>query len=418
MNNDELQQNGEQKQPDLLTYTRQRSKTKLHCAKIAGRVGAFVIAAGMAFGLVACVPTVTDPSGDVEIVCPECGGDHTKDQHQNNQKSYSDLLRHVVENPSYVATLNELKEYNDYYDSLTPNQQEAFDKENPRAMYKFNNGHPYAFLADKGYDVNAIKNGECLCVSRVMFDESQPTKVYMTVSVSNPKTGGFVIFGKGVTQYMLAYTLTKQEVNEYKALLNSRSPIALFYPDAIAKLKKPEILLESHIDEDTYEWLRETLYRRNSWSYRWWLGSAVSPTIKPLRLVDGIANDVLLKSYDLDNQTFDLIVVGEDSIADYRGKCINSEKLSFYHEDGISLQVPGMYYFHWTEADDFVQKKARPMTVYGTQIKGDKIIDSRSSTWRNDSNFGSILFYDTGNRNLDPDRIYQIVDEYMLETSK
>lgn len=167
------------------------------------------------------------------------GGDYTSN-HSNStteNSKYSQILQNILSSEYYSWLLDKAKENNDLYDSA------QFDP------------HPYAFLEDEGFDVEAIRNDEIACRTQSFVKENEPNNLYIATYVEN-KNGNYY------TQYMLKYHLTDQEMQEYHKLHSSDNNKfyleAVFLNNEISKLKDPVILASTKINITAHDKMCES----------------------------------------------------------------------------------------------------------------------------------------------------------------
>ncbi|MBE6584189.1 MAG: hypothetical protein E7649_04285 [Ruminococcaceae bacterium] len=120
--------------------------------------------------------------------------------------------------------------------------------------------HPYAFLEDEGFDVEAIKSGNDLChtFSYVLTDD--PTSLYMYTRVD---------CGEYYENFLLRYQLTAQEMQDYNLTQtgggNAKVPYyiqSVFMNREIAATREPEIVGTSKMTKHSFEAMTESMQGR------------------------------------------------------------------------------------------------------------------------------------------------------------
>ena len=222
----------EEKEPNLIQKAVVRVANKLHGSKIFKRVGALVIVAALSATLSACdCNNITPPPGpSTSYVCDDCGGNHrTEDHTKQTEVGYSVLLHSVEEDPYYQSIVDQVNKTRDP-------ESNGLKRKNCYLL----NQHPYGFLQDQGYDVEAIKNGQLSCQTFSFVRADQPNKLYMVTRVLTEDNGWY-----NYVNYMISYDLTKQEMADYKGTYAQQYIYANFLNDAISKQKKATIHMQT-----------------------------------------------------------------------------------------------------------------------------------------------------------------------------
>lgn len=142
---------------------------------------------------------------DVENAKPNNGNN------QNENNSIKNLKSYVLNNSEYNQTIQKgIADY-EYTNSA------AFDP------------HPYAYLAAKGHDVEAIKNGTIECETITYVLDEKPNILYMAVKVYENKIA---------THYHFGLKLTDTQMETYREINDKPYAEAAFTNDAITTLNK------------------------------------------------------------------------------------------------------------------------------------------------------------------------------------
>lgn len=198
--------------------------------------------------------------------------DNGNNNGDNTQPSkYSKILESILTNENYNSLIKAAKEDFNFYRSAN------FDP------------HPYAFLKKKGHNIDAVKSGdlECRTVSYVLDEE--PNNLYIMTYVENASSDPYY------TEYTLKYTLSEQEMKDYKFLHKDGSDYyvqAVFMNDVISKTKKETIVSETKMNVKAHKEMRDN--------------------IKNLIPVDNLFKstslNILLDSFNESNQSFKVVI--------------------------------------------------------------------------------------------------------------
>ena len=185
----------------------------------------------------ACNDPANDDGGDGGT---ENGGTETSGENNGKFKKYSKLIQNVLANAEYNKIISDHR-----YGIITDEKLSSYM-------------HPFGFLEDEGYDINAIKSGNVKCYSRPFFYNDQPNTLYFVIGVENSDC---------FTNYMIKYDLTEKERKEYLELCNLSINYdgghctyqTFFINDQISKDKKATIVSESYINKSLYNSLHESI---------------------------------------------------------------------------------------------------------------------------------------------------------------
>ena len=239
------------------------------------RVLPVALSASLLFGATACVNAGnTDNSTDSNIVDTNTGNSTTDSSLSNGSTNtnppveddksdisqYSELLQEILTDSYYKNLMNR--------GNATPAILDTglFDP------------HPYAFLEDQGHDVLKIKNNELECNTVSYIPKDEPNNLYIATYVENP--------GNYFTEYMLKYTLTDQEVEDYHMLHNNEKGSyyiqAVFMNDVISKNKTATIISKLSVTKEMHKQIGEKIINDSD--------------VK--KLMDCDSSDVLFHSYE------------------------------------------------------------------------------------------------------------------------
>ena len=161
-------------------------------------------------------------------------GNNSANNNQNNDFSqYSQLLQNILNNEEYDSLIHQVFH---------------------GGGEVFKNGalkpHPYAFLEDQGFDVNKIKSGKMDAYTLSYVLDEDPNSLYMHTRV--------LVNNSYWQNYLLKYTLTDREMEDYNMLHLVKNSVTNFYVQSvfmnneISKMKTPEILGTSKIDANSF----------------------------------------------------------------------------------------------------------------------------------------------------------------------
>ena len=212
---------------------------RFHNTKIAQKLTSLAITSSLVLSLAACDSTnmpddtnTKDPNNSISDVQNGNNVNNNTNNNQNNSNSdvdvsgYSEILQHLLTDPYYTNLVR------------TANREIYF--KNAFASI------PYSFLEDEGHDIQAIKNDELDCIYSSYVLDNEPNNLYMMFGV---ETKGSVPY---YTQYILRYTLSDEEMEDYQMLHNGRYIQAALLNQAISDLKTPTIISESKITVEAY----------------------------------------------------------------------------------------------------------------------------------------------------------------------
>lgn len=217
-------------QGKLLVRAIKRMTTKLHSTKVWKKLTSLGLACLIGLSLTACDKNAVDfNDSQTDVSTPDISIDAGAEGEENVDLSkYSFLIQDIFED-EYCKKIN---------------QQIAENLNNGVTADRY--GHPYSFWQNRGYDVEAIKNGEIECHTDAYILDSQPNNLYVATYASDPTCQYY-------EQYLLKYTLTEQEVNEYHWLHYIRATQSLYLNDIISRHKTPEVVKAGKIGIESYK---------------------------------------------------------------------------------------------------------------------------------------------------------------------
>lgn len=204
------------------------------------------------------IDLLPDGFGDTAGSQDSDGSNNSGASDENKYSQYSQLLQNVLNN----------EEYKD----LTDRSINEDDYDAPIHTKSYLAQHPYAFLEDQGFDVDAIKNSDfkdSRTLSYVLEDE--PNNLYILTRILQNKDD--------VSYYhcfLIKYTLSDQEMADYHCVyedtLMERNPVLIesgvaarcFMNNEISKMKTPTIVAESKVTVEAYESLTKSILGKSN----------------------------------------------------------------------------------------------------------------------------------------------------------
>ena len=239
--------NTQSKQPTESTQQQRKEKrkvwmhlsgenAKLHPAKITQKLTALALAITIILTLSSCNELLPPTGGSESNPDSSQADPNNPSQDENGFSQYSELLQYVLQD--------------EYYDSLI---REMHRGATASAKYA---PHPFGFLEDEGFDIEAIKQEEIPCYTTSYVLENEPNNLYMFTTVTNK--------GENTnTNYLLKYVLSEEEMADYNMIHGAKVGHyyiqSVFMNDAISQTKTPEVVGELKIRTDVYEELKKTI---------------------------------------------------------------------------------------------------------------------------------------------------------------
>ena len=181
------------------------------------KILALILAMLMIVGVLASCGESSNDNGDDAQNGANGNGEGVEDAKPNNGDDQNEndpaksLMSYVLSNSEYKNLIQKGVANYEYTNSA------AYDP------------HPYAYLAAKGHDVEAIKNGTIECDTLTYVLEEKPDVLYMGVKV----------YENGVaTHYHFGVKLTKSQMEDYEKINSEPYVQAPFTNDAITTLNK------------------------------------------------------------------------------------------------------------------------------------------------------------------------------------
>ena len=182
----------------------------------------------------------TENQGSQSGSTNENGESTNPDENKEDSISkYSQILQNILTNEHYNDIIHDARNGNE-------------------SLYETGDfkPHPNAFLAQEGFDVDAIKKGEVDCYTMSYVLDEEPNELYMYTRVDN---------GDYYSNYLLKYHLTDKEMDDYDFVHDDPESATYYYIQAcfinneISKLKTPTIVGTSKMLKDSFESLTESM---------------------------------------------------------------------------------------------------------------------------------------------------------------
>lgn len=255
MNNERNEQ-----KPNLIS----RLFARLHSAKIYQASLGLIMATTLA--LTGCDEFQTTPSaGDTT----ESTSDVEQVETEEPKIGSSKLFQNVMSNLEYKILVDRADDNNELYKSA------YFDP------------HPYAFLEDEGFDVDAIKDGELFCRTQSFVLKDEPNNLYIAT---------YVDCGDYYEHFMLKYKLTNEEMYDYDYVhghdYGKFYVESVFFNNEISKMKEPEIVANTKMTKEAHQDMKKSFINK----------------LKPYEFGSDYF-EIILKDYDTEKDSFNLYVM-------------------------------------------------------------------------------------------------------------
>lgn len=223
-----------------------RLKARFHNPKIAKKLATLMLSFSMMLATVSCsnLPQVEGPETDLPNDSQQETNNNNNNKGNNStekENDYSQMLLNVLNDNHYNTLINQAKTNPEIY---------------KRGEFK---PHPYAFLEDEGFDVNAIMNGSLDCFTMSYVKPEEPNNLYMFTRVTTENV---------VNNYLLKYNLTDKEMHDYEITHNTKDRgrnfclQSVFLNNEISQLKTPTIVGESTMSKEAFDGMTSTMQHR------------------------------------------------------------------------------------------------------------------------------------------------------------
>lgn len=203
------------------------------------------------------------------------------------QRVYTEALQYVLNNPEYNALIAQSKS-----EASTNKAQNSETWLGGKVSH-----NPYGFFEKQGFDVNNIKNQTLHSSTRVFTrysEHNEPNNLYVCASAEIQAEVPYMI------QYILKYTLTDKEMEEFKWLHANNYMQAMFMVDAYSRMKTPEIINECKIATRAYKGLCDSLPQKS-----------VTST-----LLDGQGlSDIIMLNFSEEEGKAQILLIGNTSVS-------------------------------------------------------------------------------------------------------
>lgn len=149
--------------------------------------------------------------------------------------------------------------------------------------------HPYSFLEKEGLNVEAIKSGDLYCRTVSFVRDDEPNNLYIMTYAESAGVEPYY------SEYMLRYTLTDQEMEDYDKLHDDEYIQAVFLNDAIAAAKTADVISATKMTVNAHNNLAQAL-RDYDYDYDYYVEKAIG--------TDYV--DILLRDYNTDTGLFNI----------------------------------------------------------------------------------------------------------------
>lgn len=217
--------------------------------KISKKIATFVLASAMVLaplGIAACKTTgnTTTPTNQTQT---NNGGTNNNGNSNNNGNNNQGGNKDDG-SQEFSSILNKILD-DDYYISL---REKAFEQnlEITNDMKPI----PYKFLRNNSHNVDAYLDGTLDAFASSYIYDNDHNHIYVSVKAENTSSSKY---GNFYTDYVLKYSLTNQEYEEYTYLCDGEYLQGLLFIQELDNQKKPEMLSKVNIAKDTYKKMLE-----------------------------------------------------------------------------------------------------------------------------------------------------------------
>ena len=231
----------EQENNSLLSRVLNRILNKEHSPKAFKRLAGLVLAGAIGLTATACdfSTAIDDPVKNSTT--------SSYDSSYNDSSDSSSVEEPPIEvDYSQFSPIIQAMFNNDYYVALTQKIQENVANGDYADYYS----HPTKFWDSVGVDANKIHSGEIECQTNAFVYKTEPNNLYIATYITDTENNCY-------DQYLIKYTLTDQEMKEYKTLRELKVWQNFYMNDILSIYKKPEIIQHGKINVETYNFLRD-----------------------------------------------------------------------------------------------------------------------------------------------------------------
>ena len=240
-----------------------RISARLHNPKIAKSILGLTLAGVLALSSTACDLYTNPPHAETESSTQSSVNNETNNNHEtNNNGTDNNQTNNNSGSTQYPVNPN-LSKYSPLLQSILTNEEyneliKLAHNTNPKLLQTGEfEPHPYAFLEEEGFDIEAIKKGDDLCrtVSYVLTDDKN--SLYMHTQVD---------CGDYYETFLLKYQLTEQEMQDYHLTHTGGGNVnvpyyvqCVFMNREIAATRDPEVVGTSKMAKESHESLKKSM---------------------------------------------------------------------------------------------------------------------------------------------------------------
>ncbi len=297
-------------------------------SKIAKKFAALALVGATALSFASCNFDSNNPAHNPTQNPSSSSSQTTSQQGNQSNEKYSEMLMNVVNDPEIQTLITNAQQNEELFDSA------VFDP------------HPYAFLEDEGYDVNAIKNGETECYTMSYVLDEEPNNLYIATRL--------LVNDDYYATYLLKYKLSDKEMSDYRSMHGrydvdySYKIYATFLNNEISETKEATIVGKSKFSKKTIE--THGPYYPNAFKY--------APT-KPCRYI--------MINPSIENNTVEFVLTpllkGDETMVchSYIYKCLISSLAKYECVGDIFINAPH------TSMMSFEEKSQKDATFFYPQ---------------------------------------------------
>ncbi len=311
------------------------------------RIGALTIATTLGLstlGLTSCdiLNQVINPDNSTYSSTNDSSLNSSTGGNNGNNSKYSQLLQNILDDSEINSLITEATKD---YEVFTSAQLDP---------------HPYAFLEDEGHDIKAIKAGTLTCKTSSYVKDSEPNNLYMMTYVETKGSTPYY------TEYLLKYTLTDQEMDDYEFLHANAYIQSVFMNNEISENKRETVVNKAKISVKAHENFKEAFEFDDETKH----------------LIESKSLDVMLKEFSVSDDTFTLYIFPRATMGNtmtYYGNIgefpLKGSDSWVQENNGIMISPSSGSLGSSFRSKDFnaFKESLEPITLYSSQIDTTRI---------------------------------------------
>ena len=269
--------------------------SRFHSAKISQKILSLVLAGATALTISSCTPLPTpDPNDDITNNENNNQNNNQNNENNNNNQNNENNQNNNQNNNEQNNQQNQIdwSKHSQLLEDLCKNKEYDILIAQAKQIPNFVNSnigyfepHPYAFLEDEGFDVEAIKKDEIEAYTFSYVLDDEPNNLYMNTRVLQDNSYW--------VSYLLKYELTDEEMDDYHMLHKGNSADyfiqSVFMHNEIAKTRDPIYVDKTMISVELYDRLVRNL--------------------SEMKVVDTYTCKFVLSNFNGNDRSYDLVVL-------------------------------------------------------------------------------------------------------------